>query len=777
MDRDVSYRGRISQKVKYTELNITRHTFEKKNKDKSWEFREYSEFDVNFICISKDGTLGDIRKVGDLYIGLPSQTIDGNKDIINDSGERETITFKKHITNGELSDYDAKWVRKAPPIEFKQCWSNYKRKMAKEKNHIRRNKLKEDFVKERNELISENQEFVDNEFHYRKFGLFIKVDNEVHYMTGENWLFLKHYYLTESNMFPFLRVVAMESYWHWEACRADSRTWGEIRGKGRRTSWSVESASMALNVFTIIKDAEIPIVSERKDLAGKLFKGKIVKSFKYYPIYFKPLIDKPNTDVETNLQISFETDDSETSTIDYYPTKDTAYDSLKVKNISINDEIGKWKDESLTEFVARHSRCHLEGDATGRFGSTAGSYSDGGGEEFEAEFLDANVNERNSLGRTENGLTSFFIDVCYTMTQPISYFDAWGYSVVFEPVHPIENEQGKVLEHGAIKDWQITYDTLKAKGKKTKLNAFLRDMPRTIEHMFRNEGGVNNDFDIQNLNDHEDYLANIPEYDMNNIIFRGNFAWKGDKFTSDVEWLPNTRGKFFTTWIPEPEEQNKGSVKDFHGKRLMMPDNNHIGCLAVDPYDISKTADGIGSDGSIVGKTKNNFSGAPQNSFFLKYTERPDKRDDFYEDVLMACKFFGMYALVESNKPRLLEFMKDNGYRGYSMTRPDKKWSKLSQFEKDHGGIPASTQLNEDVANLLKDYIFDFIGHDLENECRVYFIDMIREWVKFDVKKRKKFDLTVAGQLALLGCQYNVKQRNPIGIQDGGGVSFGAFGA
>ena len=111
------------------------------------------------------------------------------------------------------------------------------------------------------------------------------------------------------------------------------------------------------------------------------------------------------------------------------------------------------------------------------------------------------------------------------------------------------------------------------------------------------------------------------------------------------------------------------------------------------------------------------------------------------------------------------------------MTRPDKKWRDLSPFEKDHGGVPASTELNKDVANLLKDYIFDFIGQNLDEDCKVYFIDMIQEWVKFDVKKRKKFDLTVACQLALLGCQYRPKQRKPFGLSGGGGVGFEAFSA
>ena len=48
----------------------------------------------------------------------------------------------------------------------------------------------------------------------------------------------------------------------------------------------------------------------------------------------------------------------------------------------------------------------------------------------------------------------------------------------------------------------------------------------------------------------------------------------------------------------------------------------------------------------------------------------------FFEDVLMACIFYGMPILAENNKPRLLYYFKRRGYRAFSMNRPDKVWNK-----------------------------------------------------------------------------------------------------
>lgn len=754
-----NYRGRIGTIVNKFDI-VPALDYHKKNDKKMWEYREYPEYDINFICISKDGTLGEIWKVGDLFIGLPSS--DG-KEIINEGKSPE----------------ESKWKRETPPPEFRKLWNKYKREMASEKNAVRRTTIRENFIAERDKLMETYADFIKIEDDKREHGIFIKIDKEIHYLTGEYWMFLSHYYLTESAMYGYFRVVAMEALWHWEAVRADSRVWGEIRGKGRRTSWSVESASIALNAFTITKFAEIPIVSERKDLAEKLFKGKIVNSFGYYPIYFKPIIPLPNQNVSSNLEIQQETDEAETSVIDYYPTKSTAYDSTKVKNVSINDEIGKWENESLSDFIVRHMRCHTEGGATARFGSTAGAYSGGGGEEFEVEFKAGDATKRNDLGRTSNGLVSFFIDICYTMTQPRSYFDQWGYSIVHDPVEPIQNENGEWLEIGAITDWQTTHDTYKKEGKKKKLNAFLRDMPRTVEHMFRDEGGIHNDFDTTNLNNHDEFLSSIPEEEMDKIIHRGNLVWTGAEYDSDVRWMPNENGRIETTWIPPKDLQNKHSKRQFYGKTLKFPDNNHIGAFGIDSYDISQTVDKVGSNGAIVGMSKFNLTGCPQKSFFLKYLHRPDKETDFYDDAIKICHFFGMYALIENNKPKILDHFTKCGYRGYSMTRPDKKWRDLSQPEKDNGGVPASKEFNKDVASLLKDYIVDYIGQNLDKDCYCYFLDMIKEWKKFNVNKRQKFDLSVACQLALMATQYKVKQRKTVNIgnESSQGISLSDFSA
>ena len=77
--------------------------------------------------------------------------------------------------------------------------------------------------------------------------------------------------------------------------------------------------------------------------------------------------------------------------------------------------------------------------------------------------------------------------------------------------------------------------------------------------------------------------------------------------------------------------------------------------------------------------TKFSMEETPNNHFFLEYIARPQTAEIFFEEVLMACVFYGMPILAENNKPRLLYHFKNRGYRGFCMNRVDKRLNKLSK--------------------------------------------------------------------------------------------------
>ena len=179
------------------------------------------------------------------------------------------------------------------------------------------------------------------------------------------------------------------------------------------------------------------------------------------------------------------------------------------------------------------------------------------------------------------------------------------------------------------------------------------------------------------------------------------------------------------------------------------PGNEHIGAFGCDSYDISGTVGGGGSNGALHGFTKFNLDG-PSNMFFLEYINRPQTAELFFEDVLMAMFFYGMPILAENNKPRLLYHLKNRGYRGFSINRPDKHKNDLSKAERELGGSPLLQLLYPYMLKLLKAILNNMSDFSEDGTGNMYFTRTLLDWANYDINNRTKFDATVSSGLAIM---------------------------
>jgi len=156
----------------------------------------------------------------------------------------------------------------------------------------------------------------------------------------------------------------------------------------------------------------------------------------------------------------------------------------------------------------------------------------------------------------------------------------------------------------------------------------------------------------------------------------------------------------------------------------------------------------------------------PTNEFFLEYVARPQTAEIFFEEILMACVFYGMPILIENNKPRLLYHFKNRGYRGYSINRPDRTYNRLSQTEKELGGIPNSSEdIKQAHAAAIESYIEKNVGFDLTETFRdsdqvgsMYFTRTLEDWARFNINNRTKFDASISSGLAIMATQKSLYQ-------------------
>ena len=342
-------------------------------------------------------------------------------------------------------------------------------------------------------------------------------------------------------------------------------------------------------------------------------------------------------------------------------------------------------------------------------GSTSNAL-DKGGSNFKKLYNASDVTSRNKNGQTKSGLYSLFIPMEWNYE---GFIDEFGCPVFDSPDHDVLGPDGELIDVGIIEHWE-------------------------------NEA-KNSIFNLVKIYEQIDYNEGIGSTANVNT---GNFQWVNGVKDTQVIFYPDPKGRFKISWTPPQHLQNNVVVKN----GINYPGNVHMGSFGCDSYDISGTVDGKGSKGALHGLTKFSMEDAPANQFFLEYLARPQTAEIFFEEILMACIFYGMPILAENNKPRLLYYFRRRGYRGFSMNRPDKIWNKLSVTEKEIGGIPnTSEDIKQAHAAAIEMYIQDHVGIKQDGTFgSLYFNELLNDWSRFDITKRTKHDASISSGLAIM---------------------------
>ena len=683
------------------------------NRYAKWEYGYNKEHDI--VVISKTGKIGDIYEIQGLKIALPKE----EKPYVFENNKWEYSEYPKEL-NKIKSVFD--WEEY--PNEFKEKWYSY----------------------------------IDDEFKKREEGFWFINKNKPTYITGTHYMYLQWSKIDVGQ--PNFRESNRLFYIFWEACRADKRSYGMCYLKNRRSGFSFMASGETVNAATISTDSRFGILSKSGPDAKKMFTDKVVPISVNYPFFFKPIqdgMDRPKTELAYRVPATKFTrkklDNNEKlkeisgldTTIDWKNTGDNSYDGEKLK-LLVHDESGKWEKPTniLNNWRVTKTCLRLGSRIIGKcmMGSTSNSL-DKGGENFKKLYYSSNVEKRNANGQTSSGLYSLFIPMEWNYE---GFIDSYGYPVFDKPEKETVDAFGDTIEQGVIDHWNNEVEGLKQ--DQDGLNEYFRQFPRTEEHAFRDEAKESL-FNLTKIYEQIDYNVDLKN---TSTITVGSFQWENGQKDTRVIFVPNKDGRFNISWVPALELQNR-IVIDNKGKH---PGNEHLGAFGCDSYDISGTVDGRGSNGSLHGLTKFSMENVPPNHFFLEYIARPQTAEIFFEDVLMACIFYGMPILAENNKPRLLYHFKRRGYRGYSMNRPDKIWNKLSVTEREIGGIPNSSEdIKQAHAAAIETYINTNVGILENGYGDMYFQRTLNDWAKFNINNRTKHDASISSGLALMACNKN----------------------
>lgn len=680
---------------------------------------ELKEYDESVVIIDPDGSIGEVCGIGDIFIALPKKPL------------------KKDILFSDLPKRDQKWSRLPVPEEVSKI------------------KSMDEWMEKPKEFRARYSSYIETEFKRRRCGVWFMNNGEPTYITGRHYMFLQWSKIDIG--YPSYLKFQRDIFIHMAACEADPRCIGQLYTKCRRSGYTNICSSVIDDEATQVKDKLIGIQSKTgKDAQENIFMKKVVSIFRNYPFFFKPIQDgttNPRMELAFREPSKRITKTNKTSNvgealntiINWKNTTNNAYDGEKLHLLYL-DEAGKWeKPTDIREAWRIQRTCLIVGRrivGKAMVGSTVNPM-DKGGEEYKKLWEDSNPLERNANGRTATGLYRLFIPADESLE---GFFDIYGNPIVEDPESSVKTLDGTHVKIGSRTYLKNERDALKKDA--SELNEVVRQFPLTEDEAFRDsvQGSIFNIGKIYQQIDHNNNMKTNP-------VVRGSFMWK--EKDEKVIFSPNANGRFYVSWMPPSDMQNKKYYK--YGK--WHPGNEEYGCGGVDSYDLDSTVDGRGSKGAIHLYNKFSMSEqVPSNMFVLEYAARPDIAKIFYEDVLMCAVFYGYPLLIENNKYGIVRYFESRGFDGYVMERPahlKPPGSNPYATEKTKG-IPSNSQ---DVihahAQAIEQYIHSHVGEnsDSGDMGAMYFNRTLEDWIGYRIDKRTKYDLTISSGLALLAAQ------------------------
>jgi hypothetical protein len=684
---------------------------------------------------------GSSKLIGDIEVYLPPV---GYVDVGDGKLEKRPILFK------DKKKADQIWQR--PELPDKELLVKYK------KNWKQLSAEEKEIQKQDPTYFNQDLEaFREREWDRRLHGTWMMIDGEAVFLTGLHYLYCGWWKADFG--YPDFRFVDLEVFYLLQYCEEDPNCLGLTLATLRRFGktailgcWMFDLPSRNYNKYGGLQ-------SKTLDDAKKVFDLSLILPWKNLPDFFKPIYDFNNTQ-KSELRFEAPRKKGKSALLDNAPGEDElqsiinyknsglfAYDGYKLHRLGI-EEPGKTEEVSVYERHQVVAPClQVKGQIIGKmFAPTTCEEMTKGGAPYMKLYYDSDFKKKNANGRTKTGLYAHFIPAYKGYM-----YDKYGRSLEKESREFLENERKALADDPHS------------------LSAFIRKHPFTIQEAFMVDGD-RCEFNAMILNEVITKLES-PEY--SNTTVRGDFIWKDGKKDSDAIWVPNKHnGRWEVSWLPtKADECNKIARSwDYHGNPNHRPLNDEKFAMAYDPF----------SHGIVVGGHKSNAAAAVFRKFdpwvddenardeygrikwethtwCADYLARPNDPEESFEDMIIACVFFGCSLLPENNKIAVVDYFKRRGYSRFIMNRPQATFTKDGQSQ-DTPGIPSSRPMIDYYTNKLKTYVQNY-GHLIRHRR------IARSLLEFNSLEPTKYDTSVACGYSLVAAEKQVyKQPAPINI-------------
>mgnify|MGYP003123969036 CR=1 FL=1 len=253
-------------------------------------------------------------------------------------------------------------------------------------------------------------------------------------------------------------------------------------------------------------------------------------------------------------------------------------------------------------------------------------------------------------------------------------------------------------------------------GDREAYNLHIQNYPLTVQEAFLNTKTAR--FDNSLLNAQRSRILGSKDY--RSQVQQGFLDWEfddNDDFV--VRWRPHPEGPYKILEHPQPQ------YKDLD-----------IG--GIDSYDQDKAgaSDSLGS--AIIYRRFVDTDHA--NDYVVaEYTDRPEKKEDFWDGCLKLAVYFNAKMLVEYTKIGILDYFKRMNALKYLKEKPESAHNPGTKTKNRYG-----VHMNKQVKALMEDLMDDYIRENVED---IWFLDLLDELANYGTKNT---DRAIAFGLCLI---------------------------
>ena len=546
-------------------------------------------------------------------------------------------------------------------------------------------------------------------------------------------------------------------------------TWNKMRREGASTRACAINLEMTTRAFNKVSGMQ----SKTEEDAKKIYTGILLRMWRGLPFYFIPINDN-NPDPQTALRFKPQSKKGAVgakskrlkalySEVVYRSSSEGAFDGSALYFYH-GDEVGKTDNID----VARRHNITKQALSTGSnkiirgftvYTSTVGDMNKEAGINYKIICNQSHFNQRSDIGQTISGLINFYIPSDEGLE---GFIDEYGNSMKAEARAHILAQRKAFLD---AKDDSGYVE-------------YVRQTPLRWKECFMAMAG-NSRFNTRKISERLGEFA----FKENPFLQKGTLKWEGPAVNKNhmysQRYLPTPEdvmaGKAWIVFIPTPDLKNFDWEISYLPPKLnhfkvdpilgIVPGNTRDFSYGIDTYKMrEKTTSNRASLGAgAIFRKENVLIDHPDvdpmkldengdfvhktNRFCATYLKRPDSKEEYMEQMLMAAIIYGTKAFPELNIPDVWAWFAQRGFGGYLQFKRD-----LSGKQSDKPGATTGTTVLHQIFN---DY-----GNWVEKHCgREHHLSLLQQILEIETDMND-FDLFAAGGYAFLGTREYIDEES-----------------